>query len=263
MVVEKILSQNQRQAIWKQRIHSQHRNLGALARRAAFGGRSDAALNLDEPIENPGILNVQPQGRKRIINRGNDISDTGRNCMEKKELVAKVCLYGEVAVGKTSLIRRFVFDQYDDKYLATIGTKVSKKVVSIRVPRKKLKVNLTMMVWDIMGQIWFRKLIEEAYFYGADAMIGVCDITRKQTLTDLRMWKRPVFKSGRRVATMIFVNKYDLREQAEISEKDIKPIASALKASYVYTSAKTGENVEKGFCALAETIVARKLQAPC
>ncbi|MBI4739767.1 TniB family NTP-binding protein, partial [Candidatus Woesearchaeota archaeon] len=72
--------------------------------------------------------------------------------MEKKDLVAKICLFGEAAVGKTSLIRRFVLDQYDDRYLATIGAKVSKKVVTVQVPEKNIEAELTVMIWDIMGQ---------------------------------------------------------------------------------------------------------------
>ena len=50
---------------------------------------------------------------------------------EAREIRKKICLLGEAAVGKTSLINRFVFNQFDDKYISTMGTKVSKKVISL------------------------------------------------------------------------------------------------------------------------------------
>ena len=46
-------------------------------------------------------------------------------------LSAKICLLGDYAVGKTSLVRRFVYNLFDDKYLSTIGVKVSRKVVAV------------------------------------------------------------------------------------------------------------------------------------
>lgn len=177
--------------------------------------------------------------------------------VERKGILIKVCLYGDFAVGKTSLIKRFVLDQYDDKYLATIGAKVTKKVVTIDVPKKNLKVDMTLMLWDIMGQKGFRKLLEDAYFDGAKALIAVCDITRKSTLTDLTTWKPSISKSLRKVPTVIFANKCDLHDRAEVTERALKAIAKKIKAPYFYTSAKTGENVENGFRILSDMLVAK------
>src|SRR6266513_5357349 len=81
-----------------------------------------------------------------------------------KHVKAKVCLVGDVAVGKTSLIRRFVQDEFDDRYIATVGTKVTKKTVD--VTWKGAPAMLDMMVWDIMGEKGFRALLRDAYFEG-------------------------------------------------------------------------------------------------
>src|SRR5207245_10374954 len=67
----------------------------------------------------------------------------------QKHLKAKVCLVGDVAVGKTSLIKRFVQDEFDDRYIATVGTKVTKKTVDVRW--RGAPASLDMMRWDIMG----------------------------------------------------------------------------------------------------------------
>src|SRR5256886_8679432 len=75
----------------------------------------------------------------------------------QKHLKAKVCLVGDVAVGKTSLIKRFVQDEFDDRYIATVGTKVTKKTVDVRW--RGAPASLDMMVWDIMGEKGFRALL--------------------------------------------------------------------------------------------------------
>ena len=71
----------------------------------------------------------------------------------KKNVEKKVCLLGDYGVGKTSLIRRFVYNAYDDRYLSTLGVKVSKKDMVIKDFKKKpfFKVNLTLLIWDLVG----------------------------------------------------------------------------------------------------------------
>ena len=102
--------------------------------------------------------------------------------MEVRRMKMKICLVGEAAVGKTSLIRRFVLDDFDDKYIQTLGTKVSKKELTLpsSVGDSELKVDMT--IWDIMGQKGFRELLKEAYFYGAKGIIAVCDVDRKSVV---------------------------------------------------------------------------------
>src|SRR5256886_17327533 len=97
----------------------------------------------------------------------------------QKHVKAKVCLVGDVAVGKTSLIRRFVQDEFDDRYIATVGTKVTKKTVN--VSWKGAPAMLDMIVWDIMGEKGFRELLQEAYFHGAQGVIARSDVRREGT----------------------------------------------------------------------------------
>src|SRR5947207_15393201 len=79
-----------------------------------------------------------------------------------KHVKAKVCLVGDVAVGKTSLIRRFVQDEFDDRYIATVGAKVTKKTVEVEW--RGAPAMLDMMVWDISGEKGFRALLRDASF---------------------------------------------------------------------------------------------------
>jgi GTPase SAR1 family protein len=62
----------------------------------------------------------------------------------------KIVLLGDSAVGKTSLIRRYVFDQFEDSYIATIGTKVTRKELKIQRPHHS--VDLTFVIWDLIGR---------------------------------------------------------------------------------------------------------------
>lgn len=169
----------------------------------------------------------------------------------------KICLFGEPAVGKTSLIRRFVYDVFDDKYLSTIGAKVSKKVVSVVQDSEDVKVE--MMIWDIMGQESFRQLLKDAYFYGAEGLIGVADITRKSTLYALEDWLREILLITGEKPLILVGNKIDLVDMAEWGEKELKEISEKFNAIYYFfTSAKTGEGVEEAFMKLAQKLVEKK-----
>ncbi len=83
--------------------------------------------------------------------------------MRSEVLKAKVCLVGDLAVGKTSLIRRFVLDAFEDRYQTTLGAKVTKKVLQIFMPEEGVDARMDLTIWDIMGQPGFQELLREAY----------------------------------------------------------------------------------------------------
>ncbi|MFQ6059731.1 MAG: Rab family GTPase [Thermoplasmata archaeon] len=171
---------------------------------------------------------------------------------------AKICLVGEPAVGKTSLIRRYVLDEFDDDYIATLGAKVTKKDVEITDSTLgNLSVNL--LIWDIMGDKGFRELYKEAFFHGAQGIMAVCDVTRKETLSELRTWIKSVSRVAGRIPTHFLGNKIDLSRKRIVSESDVRELSSSYKSNYVMTSAKTGKNVERAFKEMARRIVAKRV----
>ncbi len=111
-----------------------------------------------------------------------------------------------------------------------------------------------MVIWDIMGDKDFRELLREAYFYGAQGILAVCDLTRADSLEDLHGWIYEVFRTVGEVPVVIAVNKHDLEDHAAIGEFDIGEVADTYGAAWMYTSAKTGQNVESIFEALSEMI---------
>ncbi len=179
--------------------------------------------------------------------------------METRRMKMKICLVGEAAVGKTSLIRRFVLDDFDDKYIQTLGTKVSKKELTMTHPFGGGELKIDMTIWDIMGQKGFRELLKEAYFYGAKGIIAVCDVTRKSTLDDLDDWIEGVYSVTGKVPIQFLANKVDLKDKAEFGETEMLQATRAYDSPSAFTSAKTGESVEPGFQSLAERVAKERL----
>jgi len=169
-----------------------------------------------------------------------------------KHVKAKVCLVGDVAVGKTSLIKRFVQDQFDDRYIATVGTKVTKKTVDALW--KGTPATLDMMVWDIMGEKGFRALLRDAYFEGSHGVIAVCDLTRKDTFYDLNNWVQMIRKQVGNVPIVFLGNKSDLKERLVVAEEELARMGAIHSAAHFLASAKTGQGVNEAFAALANSI---------
>lgn len=165
----------------------------------------------------------------------------------RKHFKAKVCLVGNPAVGKTSLVRRYVMNNFDDRYLTTIGTKVTKKQVHVLDPSQSVDATLDLMIWDIMGQPGFRELLKDAYFFDAKAILAVSDLTKKQSLGDLENWIRAVEGVAGKVPVVVAVNKSDMAEQAEFNQAEAVRTATTFGADLFMTSAKTGDNVEEAF----------------
>ncbi len=164
------------------------------------------------------------------------------------EIKRKVVLLGDAAVGKTSLVRRFVFDAFDDKYIMTIGTKVSKKTIDLVWDNIPIKLNL--MIWDVLGQQGFTQ-VQETAFKGSDGALIVCDLTRKNTLYSIAHYWLPTLERVAGVPAILLANKKDL-DNWELTYEEVENFANQIGVPFVLTSAKTGENVEEAFRKLAE-----------
>jgi small GTP-binding protein len=167
----------------------------------------------------------------------------------------KICLIGDVGVGKTSLIRRYVTDVFDDKYIATIGTKVSKKEISLKDPSTGDPQKIILLIWDIMGQPSFREVLREAYFYGVQGSLAICDVTSKESLGELRYWIKAMTSTTGKVPIVFLGNKCDLREETRVPYDELEVFAKKHDSPALLTSAKTGYNVEQAFSVLVEKML--------
>jgi small GTP-binding protein len=177
---------------------------------------------------------------------------------EGKHVKAKICLVGQAAVGKTSLIRRYVVDQFDDKYVATLGTKVTKRVVEVPIPNGGgLHARVELLIWDVMGQPKIRELLDDLYFQGAAGILAVADCTRRATLDALVDWLDRVNRITNRAPIVLAVNKSDLKANAEFGPAEVGRLVGSVRGGVLETSAKTGENVEEAFRRLALFVLDR------
>ena len=165
----------------------------------------------------------------------------------------KVCLLGDFAVGKTSLVRRFIYDLFDDKYITTIGVKVSRKTVAI--PRADEVVELTMMLWDLAGSEEFNQ-VRASYLRGTAGAVLVCDLTRPETLDSFRTYRDDLFSITPNAQLIMAANKRDLTDQQQLTVEQIEAIAAELNAPYYLTSARSGDEVESLFRHLGRLMLA-------
>jgi small GTP-binding protein len=162
-------------------------------------------------------------------------------------LQKKVCMLGSYAVGKTSLVRRFVTSIFSDTYLTTVGVKIDKKV--LRVDEQ----DMTLVLWDIYGEDEFQRL-RMSYLRGASGYLLVADGTRRATLDKAIAIKEAAENALGPVRFVIVLNKSDLAEEWEIdAEKENELVSRGW--SVMRTSAKTGEGVDQTFNTLARAML--------
>lgn len=150
-------------------------------------------------------------------------------------------MLGDPGVGKTSLVRRFVENYFSDKYIHTIGTKVSKKVIDY----PEMDTCLTFLIWDIVGQKSMAFLT--SYYRGASGALVVCDLTRDSTLESVPDWIGRMREKAGDIPFIIIANKCDLTDRIMFDEDTLAIMSRRFNAPYYTTSAKTGENVEETF----------------
>ncbi|MBI4415890.1 MAG: GTP-binding protein [Euryarchaeota archaeon] len=159
-------------------------------------------------------------------------------------------------VGKTSLIRRYVLDEYDDRYIATLGAKVTKKETSVTAPGRG-RVGVTLILWDIWGNKNVRDLLKDAYYHGAHGIIAVCDVTRPETMAELDGWAEAIRSVAGDIPVCLLANKLDLAGERLLKETDVRAFAKERGWPHFLTSAKTGEHVEEAFGKTIESILQR------
>lgn len=166
--------------------------------------------------------------------------------MPTGKYIIKLCLLGDGAVGKTSLVRRFVFDVFDDKYLMSFGTKVSKKSLKVG------DADLDLMIWDILGQK-SQEALHAAYYRGASGALAVCDFTRPETMKNLRTWLGSFRSVVGEMPVIILGNKADL--EMRFSLQELEAFGKEIGCSVLDTSAKTGHNVERAFQEIGKAVM--------
>lgn len=158
----------------------------------------------------------------------------------------KVCMLGAFAVGKTSLVRRFVDDSFSDRYQSTVGVKIHKRRLSTSAGETSL------LIWDLHGDDEYQP-VRTTYLRGASGLFLVADGTRPGTLERALELADLARGAVGEIPLHLLVNKVDL-DNEWVLEADQLDSLVARGWSVHRTSAKSGDGVEEAFHSLAEAM---------
>lgn len=156
--------------------------------------------------------------------------------------VFKVVFLGEPAVGKTSIVAKHVMSSFKENYIPTLGANITSNDYVVDT------YAVTLLIWDIAGQEIFSR-VREKYYGGAKAAFVVFDVTRPETVNGARKWVDDIKRFAS--SSMFFIaigNKIDL--QRKVSAEEGERFAKSINATYIETSARTGERVDEVFKAV-------------
>ena len=159
----------------------------------------------------------------------------------------KVCMVGVAGTGKTSMVQRFVYSMFSERYHSTVGVKIDRKVV------RASGAEVTLLLWDIEGRTEEQD-VPASYLRGAHAVLFVVDGTRRATLEQLASLRALVQATLGDVPSLVALNKADLAEAWALSPADEAGLARA-GLHHVRTSARSGDGVEAAFTWIATEVL--------
>ena len=159
----------------------------------------------------------------------------------------RICLLGAFAVGKTSLVSRFVKGNFDEKYQTTVGVKLNWRVVKLADHEIKL------IIWDVAGEDEFQK-VNVSNLKGSHGYLLVADGTRSATIETARLIQRRALEIIGPVPFLLVLNKADLAAEWEVTEHSIDTLTNE-GWEVLRSSAKDGSGVEDAFSRITRRIV--------
>ena len=166
---------------------------------------------------------------------------------EQGVIKKKICMLGGFAVGKTSLVKRFVTGQFSEKYHTTIGVKIDQKIVHLSAQE------ILLILWDLYGDDDYQK-VRASYLHGSAGYLLVIDGTRQESLEGARILHQMAIQYLGSVPYVLVINKHDLRESWQVDSEMYEDLAHDA-CLVLHSSAKTGEGVELAFIELTKQIL--------
>lgn len=160
----------------------------------------------------------------------------------------KLVFLGDLSVGKTSIITRFMYDSFETTYVPTIGIDFLSKTMYLEDRTVRLQL------WDTAGQERFRSLIP-SYIRDSSVAVVTYDITKRSTFLNTTKWIEDVrSERGNDVVIMLVGNKTDKSEERQVSTQEGEEQAEKESVLFIETSAKEGYNVKALFRKLATAL---------
>jgi small GTP-binding protein len=164
------------------------------------------------------------------------------------ELILRVILLGDSNVGKTSLIMRYIKNEFKNSFISTIGVEYDSKII------KKGKKDICLEIIDTGGQEKFHCLTK-SFFNKVDGIIFVFDLTNKESFENLKNWLKEAESYTEDFEYILVGNKKDLINSIEVNQESLKDNDLFNDTKYFEVSAKTGENIEECFEELTDLIL--------
>ena len=170
--------------------------------------------------------------------------------MQEKSISIKITLLGDSGVGKSSIILRYNLNTFQEDFHSTNGANYTQKKININ------DINYQLDIWDTAGQEKYRSLGRN-FYRDAYIVILVYDIIRKDSFDNLKnIWYPELLKYGEKFKILAVVgNKCDRYEEETVNEDEGRAFANEIKAIFVTTSAKTGNNIKYLFDTLIDLYI--------
>lgn len=160
----------------------------------------------------------------------------------------KYIIVGDYNTGKTAITERFINNQYDNKYISTIGVDYQTKIITID------DIGIKVCLWDTSGQERFRS-ITESYFKNITCAILTFDLTNYQTFYNLEYWLKKIREDVKNIEVILIGTKLDNYSNYIVQETEINNFIKKNKLSYFKTSSKNNINIDEIFYYSASLIL--------
>ncbi|UCE10587.1 MAG: GTP-binding protein [Candidatus Thorarchaeota archaeon] len=160
----------------------------------------------------------------------------------------KVVTVGSAAVGKTSMILRYVTGRFREYYAPTLGADFSVKHIDFD------KTTVKLQIWDLGSQDFLGQ-VRAGFYPGARGVVFLFDVTSEESYEALNDWKKEVDTHIKDYRSVVVANKTDLEDDRVVKKKEGKKVANEFDAAYIETSVKLNENVDDAFMLIAQSIM--------
>lgn len=194
--------------------------------------------------------------KKSVNNIQKKVNQLQKIKVQSGEYAFKLILGGDGAVGKTSMVHRFVENKFAKDYKSTIGTSIMKKECKF----DGLDSTVRFVLWDLAGQSQFKK-VRQSYLSNAEAGILAFDVTNPSSFQNIENWHKEILSASPNISLILVGNKIDLEDKRVVSREEGEKTAENLGIPYIETSAKTGESINDAFRMLALQMIKKYLVA--
>ena len=173
---------------------------------------------------------------------------------ETKNAKFKIALLGDSTVGKTSIIKRLINNDFKESQLSTIGAEQNTKTIKLNENSEE-EILCTLQIFDTAGQEKFRSITPN-YIKNADGIVLVFDLTNSSSFENIKYWIKQIHnnKKYENLPFIIVGNKYDLKNQIVVQEDEIK-FNEKNSETFFYCSAKDNYNVYEIFETISKKMV--------